>query len=82
MQYLSITQAAQRLPGRPHRNSVRRWMGQGCYGIKLRSVRFGGKRLTTEIWCDEFTEAVTARTGRQLSEHHQAEAKLDQLGVC
>ncbi len=79
-QYRSIVEAAQRLPGRPHRNSVRRWMQQGCNGVKLRSVRFGGKRLTTDAWIEEFTQAVTAAT-TPASEHFKAEAKLEQLGV-
>jgi hypothetical protein len=55
-------------------------MTTGCYGVKLRSVRFGGKRLTTAQWCDEFVEALTARNGN-LSDHHVAEAKLESLGV-
>ena len=80
-QYLSITEAARVLPGHPHNNSVRRWMLTGCYGVKLRSVRFGGKRFTTEQWCHEFTEAVTTHINGQPSEHHKAEAKLDSMGV-
>jgi Protein of unknown function (DUF1580) len=79
--YFSISEAAQKhLPGRPHVNSVRRWMQHGCNGVKLRSVRFGGKRLTTEQWCREFVDAVTTASG-QATEHLKAEAQLDQLGV-
>lgn len=81
-QFLTIVEASQRLPGRPHRNSVRRWMASGCCGIKLRSVRFGGKRLTTAAWCDEFISAVTDKTGGASIDHHTAEAQLDQMGVC
>ncbi len=53
-QYLSLRDATQFLPDRPHYNTVRRWMQEGCAGVKLRSVRFGGKRLTTAEWCEEF----------------------------
>jgi hypothetical protein len=80
-QYLSINEAAQRLPGRPHRNSVRRWMLRGCYGEKLRSVRFGAKRLTTDQWISEFVEAVQALDPACTSAHQEASAKLDALGV-
>lgn len=80
-QYLSITKAAQRLPDRPHHNTVRRWMTVGCYGIKLRSVRFGGKRLTTEQWCDEFVAAVQSADPSANLAHHEANAALDKLGV-
>ena len=79
-EYLSVRQACAHVPGRPHVNSIRRWMTEGCYGIKLRSVRFGGKRLTTKQWLAEFTDAVTSRGG-QPGEHLEAEAKLDSLGV-
>jgi Protein of unknown function (DUF1580) len=79
--YLSITQASQRLPGRPHRNTVCRWMNDGCYGVKLRSVRFGGKRLTTEEWCDEFVAAVQSSEPTPNRAHLEANAALDTLGV-
>jgi hypothetical protein len=80
-QYFPFSEAAKHhLPDRPHQNTVRRWATIGVNGVKLRSVRFGGKRLTTEQWCREFVEAVTAASG-QTSEHAKAEAKLEALGV-
>jgi Protein of unknown function (DUF1580) len=78
--YISPRQACPLLPGRPHINTVRRWMTQGSGGIKLRSLRFAGKRLTTEQWCQEFTDAMLL-VGGQFMQHHEAEAKLDKLGV-
>ena len=60
MPYLTINQAAAILPARPHRNTVVRWMQTGCDGMKLRSVRFGGKRLTSEKWVEEFIAAVSS----------------------
>ncbi len=80
-QYLSITEAAQRLPGRPHRNSIRRWMTAGCYGVKLRSTRFGGKRLTTEEWINDFVAAVQSSMPTANLAHLEASAKLDKMGV-
>ncbi len=78
--YLSLRETSARLPDRPHINTVRRWMTSGCNGVKLRSVRFGGKRLTTEQWCGEFVEAVMAKNGHK-SEHLSADAMLDAIGV-
>ena len=81
MQYLSIQEASAYLPGRPHANSVRRWMANGVYGVQLRSCRFGGKRLTTKQWCDEFQAALQAASPESQADHAQALAKLDKLGV-
>jgi hypothetical protein len=78
--YLTAREACAYLPARPHINSVRRWMSDGCNGIRLRSVRFGGKRLTTAQWCDEFVAAVTKANGAT-DDHLKAEAQLDRLGV-
>ncbi len=73
--YISIREACTRLPHRPHHNSVRRWMTIGCSGIKLRSVKFGGKRLTTKEWCDEFVDAVKALDPTATAEHQEASAR-------
>ncbi len=79
-EYIPIARASRFFPGNPHANSVRRWASRGLHGIKLQSIRFGGKRLVTESWCREFCDAVTASSGSSM-EHAQAEAKLDALGV-
>jgi hypothetical protein len=79
--YLSIRDACAILPGRPHFNTVRRWMFQGCNGIKLRSVRFGQKRLTTGQWCAEFVTAVYALEPNSTAAHQEASAVLDAMGV-
>src|SRR5258705_619378 len=79
-EYLTVGESCASLPHRPHHNSARRWMHEGCHGIKLRSIKFGGKRLTTKAWIDEFVEAVTSRLAVPVA-HHEAEGKLDKLGV-
>lgn len=81
MEYLSVTQAAKKFPGTPHRNTIRRWMYDGCNGVKLRFIRFGGKVLTTEAWCEEFDQAVRQADSATSTEHHCAAAKLAALGV-
>lgn len=79
--YWTVTQAAKAFPGNPHANSVRRWMHEGCYGIKLRSVRFGKKRLTTRQWCEEFAQAFEEADPAITAEHHKAQAKLAAMGI-
>ncbi len=56
--YLTFRQAAQLLPGRPHVNTVGRWGQRGVYGIRLETIRLGGRRFTTEQWIDEFLEQL------------------------
>jgi hypothetical protein len=56
-------------------------MTEGVGGIKLRSVRFGGKRLTTDQWIAEFVEAVQIAPPDANLAHHEATAQLDALGV-
>ena len=64
-EYVTVTEAARLLPGRPHRNTARRYMLKGVGGIKLRSIKLGatGNRFTTREWVDEFLSAVTAQQG-------------------
>ena len=44
---LTITQAATRCPGRPHAATIWRWVLNGLHGVKLDSIKVGGKRLTS-----------------------------------
>ena len=72
-EYVTVTEAARLLPGRPHRNTARRYMLKGVGGIKLRSIKLGatGNRFTTREWVDEFltplppNKATTAHTRKR-----------------
>ena len=79
--YLSPREACSHFPGRPHVNTVRRWMNEGAQGVKLQSIRFAGKRLTTVDWCKDFISAVQVGVGTSSVAHHEASAKLDALGI-
>jgi hypothetical protein len=57
---LSFSQAAAELPGRPHISTLHRWRLTGIKGVKLRTVRVGGKRMVDRISLQEFIDAVTA----------------------
>jgi hypothetical protein len=56
-------------------------MFDGVNGVKLRSIRFAGKRLTTAQWCDEFVAAIAALDPTAAADHHEANAALDAMGV-
>jgi hypothetical protein len=65
-QYLSLTEAAARMPGRPSMWSLWRWCRKGVKirgttdRIKLRHVRTGSRLLTTTAWIEEFGNATAA----------------------
>jgi len=48
------------IPGRPNRSTVFRWALKGCRGIRLRTLKVGGRRVTSSRWVMEFAEAVEA----------------------
>jgi len=88
--YISLQAAAPLFPTRPHKNTIVRWANRGLYGVKLKTVRYGGKRLTRPVWVDEFNVAMLgaspdsfadSNSPAPTSSHEQAEAKLDEMGV-
>lgn len=63
--YLTLSQAARQVPGRPAAGTLWRWCRRGLKvrdgrHIRLRHVRIGGRLYTTLDWIEEF--------GRQLAE--------------
>ena len=63
-EFLTFSQAAAEIPGRPHVSTLHRWRLRGINGVRLRTVRVGGKRMVERIVLREFIEAVTAATDR------------------
>lgn len=57
---LTFQEAAKRLPGNPHLSSLHRWRLHGVKGIRLESVKVGGKRFTSVEALHRFTEQTTA----------------------
>lgn len=41
-----------------HRDTVKTWMNPGIFGVKLRTAKAGGRRITTIDWIDEFHLAL------------------------
>jgi hypothetical protein len=87
--FISLQKAIPLFPARPHRNTVIRWANRGIDGVKLMTVRFGGKRLTRPVWVEEFCKAVmgTSPEGNAApsietsATHNAAEDKLDAMGI-
>lgn len=52
--YITLSQAAQELPGQPHLVTLHRWATRGIKGVKLGTIRVGGRRLTTKEDIDLF----------------------------
>ena len=44
---IDLKELAKCLPGRPHLSTVYRWTGPGLNGVRLETVKFGGRRFTT-----------------------------------
>ena len=45
---------------KPNRSTTMRWRTRGSRGVKLESVRIGGRRFTSEEAIERFNAAVTA----------------------
>jgi len=57
-EYLSIADAAKRMPGRVTVSTVWRWATDGYRGVRLRTQRVGWRLWTTPAWVDEFLIAI------------------------
>jgi hypothetical protein len=88
---LSLAQAARRLPGRPHISTLHRWANPGVKGVRLETVRLGGRRFTSVEALQRFTERLNAgsegsaeptrcRPSRRKRDE-QVERELERLGI-
>lgn len=59
-EWLTLTQAAKLLPGRPHAATLWRWRTSGCRGVRLQTLLVGRRRLVNREMLAEFTAALTA----------------------
>lgn len=61
--YISLTQAAQSVPGRTTSNCVWRWCRTGVLArngdrVRLEHVRVGGKIFTRRVWLEAFLKGI------------------------
>lgn len=61
--YLTLSEAAHTLPGRPHTSTLWRWARRGVMArtgerVWLDHARFGGRVFTTRVWLQEFGQRL------------------------
>jgi hypothetical protein len=56
---LTLSEVSRLLPGRPHPSTIWRWRRKGIGGVKLRTVRIGGRTYVQRHALEEFIEAMT-----------------------
>lgn len=51
-----VREISAKLPSRPSRATVYRWIARGCRGIKLRTVAIGKRQYTCDGWLWDFLQ--------------------------
>lgn len=64
-QLIPITDAPKHIPGRPALMTVYRWMKRGVSGVRLESLRIGGRRFTSMEALSRFFHETTAAADRR-----------------
>lgn len=57
---LTLREAGEESPGKPHRTTIDRWWRRGVRGVRLETCLVGGKRYTTRESLHRFFTATTA----------------------
>ncbi|NQT38772.1 MAG: DUF1580 domain-containing protein [Planctomycetes bacterium] len=58
--YVSLSKACRLLPGGPHISTLHRWRLKGLAGVKLRTIRVGGRRYVALRELERFAQQTTA----------------------
>ena len=74
---ISVKEARNELPGRPSINTIYRWFWKGAYGIRLESIRVGGRLYTSKEACSRFIYASS-----QLPTEEARRAKNDAIDLA
>lgn len=82
---LSLSEAAEALPGKISTSTIWRWATSGQRGILLDSLRIGGRIYTSRSALQNFCEAVSKRSAVKPRLRHTRlaamEAELTRLGL-
>lgn len=90
--YLTLAEAAERLPGQPSVSTLHRWRTRGVNGVKLTMRKIGGRRAVKISDLEAFIDATTAASDRkrppatkaskqQSRRAEAAEAALTEIGI-
>jgi len=84
---LSLAQATHEVHGRPTVRTIWRWYLTGVDGVRLETVKIGGRRYTSKEALERFQERLTNPTksrptdsARRAREIADAEAELQEAG--
>ena len=83
-EHISLREASNLLPSKPHINTLRRWILKGARGRKLDARLIGGRWFTTEASLQEFLDAPACPTQapRKLTAaQREATAKARAMGL-
>lgn len=56
---LKLSEVSRLVPGHPHPSTIWRWRRKGIGGVKLRTVRIGGRSYVQRHALEEFIQAMT-----------------------
>jgi hypothetical protein len=79
---VSLREAAKLLPGRPHISTLHRWRKIGCRGVKLQTIKVGGRYFVSHKAIQEFLAASSVDTAPALqnSRTPPADKASDEIG--
>ena len=74
---LSLSEAAKALPGKISTSTIWRWATSGQRGIRLDSLRIGGRLYTSRRALQSFCEAVSQRVVVEKPHYRDANAEAE-----
>lgn len=82
---LTLPEVSRLLPGKPHPSTLWRWRKKGVSGVKLRTVRVGGRTYVQRRALEQFVEAMTraAESDEAVAERTpETAARLESAGLA
>ncbi len=63
---LTFSEARKIIPGRPDLSTIHRWANQGIKGIRLRTLKVGGRRFVSKAEIEVFIAALNKNSDSHL----------------
>lgn len=79
---LLLCRATANVPGRPHASTLVRWASRGVAGVRLETVKIGGRRYTSAEAIDRFISRTSGRVSQRVERTNPSiDAALDAAGL-
>jgi hypothetical protein len=62
--HVDLKELSRLLPGRPHLSTVYRWTNPGLNGVRLETVKFGGRRFATREQVLRFAASLSSPSAK------------------